>query len=106
MLLTSPIFYVDRDRVASLALSARLPTLAALNQIVEAGGLMSYGPDTLDTFGRAAYYVDRLLKGATPAELPVEQVSKIKLMVNLRTAKALGITIPESILLRADQVIR
>jgi putative ABC transport system substrate-binding protein len=77
-----------------------------LDPIVEAGGLMSYGPDTLDTFGRAAYYVDRLLKGATPAELPVEQVSKIKLMVNLKTAKALGITIPESILLRADEVIR
>jgi putative ABC transport system substrate-binding protein len=106
MLLTSPIFYLERDRVASLALGARLPTLAALDPIVEAGGLMSYGPDTLDTFGRAAYYVDRLLKGATPAELPVEQVSKIKLMVNLKTAKALGITIPESILLRADEVIR
>jgi putative ABC transport system substrate-binding protein len=106
LLRASPIFYVQRVRVASLALDTRLPTVAFLQQIVEAGGLMSYGADNPDLFRRAAYYVDRLLKAAKPSDLPVEQVSKLKLTVNLKTAKALNITIPESILLRADEVIR
>jgi putative ABC transport system substrate-binding protein len=106
MLTTSPLYYVHRDRVAALALSARLPTISSSNHVVEAGGLISYGADLSDMFKRTAYYVDRLLKGAKPSDLPVEQVSKLKLAVNLKTAKTLGITIPESILLRADEVIR
>jgi len=106
LLRASPIFYVHRIRVASLAMDAKLPTIAFLQQFVEAGGLLSYGADIPNTFRRAAYYVDRLLKGAKPSDLPVEQVSKLILAVNLKTAKALKITIPESILLQADEVIR
>ena len=106
MLQQSPIFYVQRDRVAELALKAKLPTVSAYDFAAAAGALMSYGTDTAGNWKRAAYYVDRLLKGVKPSDLPVEQVSKFKLAVNLKTAKALGITIPESILLRADEVIR
>ena len=106
MLQQSPIFYVQRDRVAELALKAKLPTVSAYDYAAAAGALMSYGTDTAGNWKRAAYYVDRLLKGAKPSDLPVEQVSKFKLAVNLKTARALGITIPESILLRADEVIR
>ena len=106
MLLAAPIFYVDRARAASFARDARLPTITSFNQFVEAGGLISYGADLFDNWKRTAYYVDRLLKGAKPADLPIEQVSTLKLAVNLKTAKALGITIPQSILLRADEVIR
>jgi putative ABC transport system substrate-binding protein len=104
MLLQSPIFYVHGARVASLALNARLPTAAAYEY--RAGALIAYGIDSSDNWKRTAYYVDRLLKGAKPSDLPIEQVSKFKLVVNLKTAKALGIAIPESILLRADEVIR
>jgi putative ABC transport system substrate-binding protein len=106
LLLVSTIFYINRAQVAMLALDARLPTMSWYDQMVEAGGLMSYGSDVRDDFRHAAYYVERLLKGAKPGDLPVEQVSKIKLAINLKTARALGITIPESILLRADEVIR
>jgi putative ABC transport system substrate-binding protein len=102
----SPVFYVDRERVAALALEAGLPTVTDSDIIVEAGCLLSYGFSVLDNFERAGYFIDRILKGAKPAELPVEQISQLKLAVNLKTAKALGVTIPESILLRADQVIR
>ena len=104
LLVWSPTFYVHRAQVASLSLHMRIPTVAAF--AVEDGALISYGADNVETFKRAAYYVDRLLKGAKPGDLPVEQMSKLKLSVNLRTAKALGITIPESILQRADEVIR
>ncbi|HTS54722.1 MAG TPA: ABC transporter substrate-binding protein [Burkholderiales bacterium] len=106
MLLWSPVIYVNRERVAALALDARLPTIFPFVPAVRAGALMSYGTDAADIYRRTAYYVDRLLKGAKPAELPVEQVSKFKLAVNLKTAKALGVRLPESILLRADEVIR
>jgi putative ABC transport system substrate-binding protein len=106
MLLASPIFYTHRTKVAALAFGARLPSISPYNYATAAGNLMSYGTDTSGNWRRAAYYVDRLLKGAKPSDLPVEQVSKPKLTVNLKTAKALGITIPESILLRADEVIR
>ena len=106
MLLAAPIFYVDRARAASLARDAKLPTISSFNQFVEAGGLISYGADLFENWKRTAYYVDRLLKGAKPSDLPIEQVSKLKLAVNLKTAKALGITVPQSILLRADEVIR
>ena len=106
MLLAAPIFYVDRTRAGSLARDAKLPTISTFNQFVEAGGLISYGADLFENWKRTAYYVDRLLKGAKPSDLPIEQVSKLKLAVNLKTAKSLGITIPESILVRADEVIR
>jgi putative ABC transport system substrate-binding protein len=104
LLVWSPTFYVHRAEVATLALRMRMPTVAAF--AAENGALISYGADNAETFKHAAYYVDRLLKGAKPGELPVEQMSKLKLSVNLRTAKTLGITIPESILQRADEVIR
>jgi ABC-type uncharacterized transport system substrate-binding protein len=104
LLVFSPIFYVHRDRVAALAIETKLPTISPYAAWY--GTFMSYGPDIGESLKRAAYYVDRLLKGAQPSELPVEQLSKIKLIVNLRTAKALGIKIPEAILVRADEVIQ
>lgn len=104
LLVWSPTFFAHRDRVAVLALKARMPTVSAFSSEHEA--LFSYGGDANAAFKRVAYYVDRLLKGARPSELPVEQVSTFRLVVNLKTAKVLGLTIPESILLRADEVIR
>ena len=106
MLLWSPVFYLHRARIAALALEAGLPTVTDLDVVTEAGCLLSYGADSYFPFERAAYFVDRLLKGAEAADLPVEQISRLKLIVNLKTAKALGITIPQSILVRADEVIR
>ena len=91
--------------MAELANRRRLPTMFGLKAAVEAGGLMSYGPDYDYFFEHAAIYVDKILRGAKPSELPVEQASKFELVINLKTAKALGLTIPPSLLLRADQVI-
>jgi len=102
----SPIFYVHRDRVAKLALDAGLPTITDLDVEAEAGCLLSYGSGAYDSFVRSAYFVDRLLKGAKASDLPVEQISTLRLVVNLKTAAALGISVPQSILLRADQVIQ
>ena len=102
----SPVFYVHRVRLAALALDSGLATIADLDVEAQAGCLLSYGSGAYESFVRAAYFVDRLLKGAKASELPVEQISTLKLVVNLKTANALGITIPESILLRADEVIR
>jgi putative ABC transport system substrate-binding protein len=104
LVLFSPGFYIQRERFAKAALSARVPTMLSDRAQVEAGGLMSYGPTVL--WGRAAYFVDRVLKGAKPSDLPIEQPTKFELVVNLKTAKSLGITIPESILLRAGEVMR
>ena len=106
MVLNSAHSYIARDQIANLALQYKLPTICQLEPNVRAGGLISYGPDQLGTFGRTAYFVDRVLKGASPAGLPIEQPTQYLLLVNLKTAKALGITIPESILVRADEVIR
>jgi putative tryptophan/tyrosine transport system substrate-binding protein len=106
MLMWSPLFYVNRMRIAASALDASLPTISDLDSVAEAGCMLSYGSDTYFPFERSAYFVDRLLKGAKAADLPVEQISKLKLAVNLKTAKVLGITIPQSILVRADEVIR
>ena len=106
LLIWTPIFYLHRARIAALALETRLPLFSDISVITDAGGLLSYGSFGYDSFVRAARYVDRLLKGATPAELPVEQMENIKLVVNSKTAKALGIKLPESILVRADEVIR
>jgi putative tryptophan/tyrosine transport system substrate-binding protein len=94
-----------RGRLAQLALRDRLPTIFTFREYVEAGGLMSYGPNIRAVNRRTAYFVDRLLRGARPTDLPVEQVSTFELVINIKTAKALGLTIPPSLLLRADQVI-
>ena len=98
-------FWRHRARLAELAIARRMPAIFAQREHVEAGGLLSYGPDLRDSYRRAAVYVDRILKGAKPADLPVEQPTKFELMINLKTAKALALTIPQSLLLRADQVI-
>jgi len=95
-----------KDQIIALTAKHRLPTISALRSFVDAGGLMSYGVERTILFRRAAEYVDKILRGAKPAELPIEQPTKFELVVNLKTAKALGITIPQSILLRADEVIR
>jgi putative ABC transport system substrate-binding protein len=95
-----------RGPLAQLAQRHRLPTMFTFGEYVEAGGLMSYGPNLTAVNRRAAYYVDRILRGAKPADLPVEQPTKFELVINLKTAKALGLTIPQSLLLRADQVIQ
>jgi putative ABC transport system substrate-binding protein len=100
-----PLVNTNRVRVNTLALGARLPTMFGLREYVEAGGLMSYGPNFTDLFRRAADYVDNILRGAKPADIPVEQPTKFDLVINLTTAKVLGLTIPESFLLHADEVI-
>ena len=101
----SSFFARHRGRVAELALKSRLPAVSIETGFAEAGGLLSYGPDIPDRFRRAATFVDKILKGAKPADLPVEQPTKFDLIVNLKTAKALGLTIPPAVLARADQVI-
>ena len=101
-----PFTYTYRVLIAELALGAHLPTMAADRFTTSAGALMSYGPDLADLSRRTAIYVDKILKGAKPADLPVEQPRKFELFINLKTAKTLGITIPQSLLLRADEVIQ
>jgi putative ABC transport system substrate-binding protein len=101
----APITLMQRARLAELALKHRLPTMFGAKENVEAGGLMSYGADRTDLIRRAAVYIDKILKGAKPADLPVEQASKYQLVINLKTAKALGLEIPPSVLARADEVI-
>ena len=93
-------------RIAEFALKSRLPSVYSSREIVEAGGLMSYSADLADSYRRVAYYVDRILKGAKPADLPVEQPTKFELVINLKTAKQIGLTIPQSMLYRADKVIK
>ena len=100
-----PMFGAQGTRLANLAATNRLPAMYGLRRHVEAGGLIAYGANELDLFRRAATYIDRILKGAKPADLPVEQPTKFELVINLKTAKALGLTIPQALLLRADQVI-
>jgi putative ABC transport system substrate-binding protein len=101
----TPMFDIHRRRLVDLATKNRLPTMYSFRGWAEDGGLMSYGPDLPDLLRRAATYVDKILKGAKPADLPVEQPTKFELVINLKTAKALGLTIPPSLLQRADQVI-
>jgi putative ABC transport system substrate-binding protein len=105
IVLQSPVLGSRRKALAELAVKNRLPAIYPHSDYMDAGGLMYYGPRTSDLFRRAATYVDKILKGAKPADLPVEQPTKFELVINLKTAKALGLTIPQSILLRADQVI-
>jgi putative ABC transport system substrate-binding protein len=92
--------------VVRVAASYRLPAIYEAREFCEAGGLMSYGPSIPESFRRAAVYVDKILKGAKPADLPVEQPTKFELVINLKTAKALGLTIPQSVLARADELIQ
>jgi putative ABC transport system substrate-binding protein len=105
LVLSTPLFIGGAKRLAELALLHKLPTMFGPREHVEAGGLLSYSPDRADLYRRAATYVDKILKGATPADLPVQQATKFELVINLRTAKALGLTIPQSMLVRADQII-
>ena len=101
----SPMFFTERQRIEDLALKQGLPMMVGAREYAEAGALSSYGPDHVDLFRRVAVYVDRILKGAKPADLPMEQPTTFQLVINLKTARVLGLTIPQSLLLRADQVI-
>jgi putative ABC transport system substrate-binding protein len=103
---TSVMLFIERRRLVNLAAKHRLPAVTTWREFPDEGGLMSYGPNIADLYRRAANYVDKILKGAKPADLPVEQSSKFELVINLKTAKALGLTIPQSLLLRADEVIQ
>jgi putative ABC transport system substrate-binding protein len=103
--LAGSMFFAHRALIAELAVKSRLPTVYLLREHAEAGGLLTYGIDVRDSFRRAAGYVDRILRGAKPGDLPIEQPTKFELVINLKTAKALGLSIPRSVLLRADQVI-
>ena len=100
-----PLMTTNRVRIVTLALAAKLPAIYGGRDYVDAGGLISYGPDLVDNYRRAANFVDKILRGTNPADIPVEQPTKLLLFVNLTTAKTLGLTIPQSILLRADDVI-
>jgi putative ABC transport system substrate-binding protein len=93
----------NRHRISALALAARLPTISGFREYVEAGGMMSYGTDLLDLYRRAAELVDKILRGAKPTDIPVERPTKFDLVVNLITARALGVTVPHSLLARADE---
>ena len=106
LVLPSPMFYAERRRLAELAARRRLPAVYETREFVEAGGLMSYGPSFPDMYRRAATYVDRILKGAKPGDLPMEQPTKFDFVINLKTAKALGLTIPPAVLARADALIQ
>jgi putative ABC transport system substrate-binding protein len=101
-----PLMRGNVKRIAGFALKSRLPAIYATPQIVEAGGLMSYGVNLPESDRRVAHYVDKILKGAKPADLPVEQPTKFELVINQKTAKQIGLTIPQSMLYRADKVIR
>jgi len=102
----SPLMNANAKRIADFAIKSRLPSMWGSKEFVEAGGLMYYGADLADSYRRVAYFVDRILKGAKPADLPVEQPMKFELVFNLKTAKQIGVTIPQSLLYRADKVIK
>ena len=102
----NPALFSNRHPLQSFAQSNRLPSMYGTRDFVDAGGLMSYGPNTADNFRRAAVYVDKILKGTKPADLPVEQPTRFELVINMKTAKALGITFPQTILIRADHLIQ
>jgi len=106
LVLGDPMLFGQRTRIAELAATHRLPMITAVREFAEAGGLMTYGANLRESFRRAATYVDKILKGAKPADLPVEQPTKFEFVINLKTARALGLTIPEAVLLRADEVLQ
>ena len=101
-----PVMTAKQKRIVDFALKSRLPSMYSLRLFVDAGGLMHYGADLADSYRRVAYFVDKILKGAKPADLPVEQPTKFELVINLKTARQIGLTIPQSILYRADRVIK
>ena len=105
-MLGSPLLNNNQKRIAGFALKSRLPSMYYRKEAVDAGGLMSYGADIADSYRRVAYFVDRILKGAKPADLSVEQPTKFEFVINLKTAKQIGLTIPPNVLARADRVIR
>ena len=106
MTISSPRFFAERKRIVALAGKYRLPAIYHQKGFVDEGGLMSYGADYDDLFRKAAHYVDRILKGAKPADLPVEQPKKFEFIINLKAAKQIGLTIPPNVLVRADRVMR
>jgi putative ABC transport system substrate-binding protein len=101
----NPALFANRSQIVAFAQRNRLPSMYGQKEFADAGGLITYGPNTADLFRRAATYVDKILKGAKPGDLPIEQPTKFEVVINLKTAKALGLTIPPSLLQRADQVI-
>jgi ABC-type uncharacterized transport system substrate-binding protein len=103
---TGPLMFANQKRIAGLALERRLPSMHGRREAVDAGGLMSYGADIADSYRRVASYVDKILKGAKPADLPIEQPTKFELVINLKTAKQIGVTIPQKVLSRADRIIK
>ena len=103
--ISDPVITTNRIRINTLALRARIPTMHSLREYVEVGGLISYGPNVSDMFRRAGELVDKILRGAKPADIPVEQPTKFDFVINLTTAKALGLEIPPTLLARADEVI-
>jgi putative ABC transport system substrate-binding protein len=105
IVLVNPLFFLQRKHIIERAANYRLPAIYEWKSFAQSGGLISYGADVLDVYRRAAGYVDKILKGAKPADLPIQQPTKFELVVNLKTAKALGLTVPQSILARADEVI-
>jgi putative tryptophan/tyrosine transport system substrate-binding protein len=105
LVLADPLLFFRYARIAGFALTHRLPSIAFWREFTVAGGLISYGPNLVELIRRATWYIDEILKGAKPADLPAQQPTKFDLIVNLKTAKALGLTIPQSVLLRADQII-
>jgi ABC-type uncharacterized transport system substrate-binding protein len=105
LVVVSPLTYLLRESISQSAIRHRLPTISNADQYAEAGLLMSYGPKLEDLYRQAATYVDKILRGASPAELPVEQPSRFELTINLKTASALGLTVPQSLLIRADTLI-
>ena len=105
LILATPLYIAGASRLAQLAITHKLPSVFTTREFAEAGGLLSYGPDRVDLFRRGAIYVDKVLKGANPADLPVEQASRYQLVINLKTAKALGLTVPATLLALADEVI-
>ena len=105
-MLVSPVLNTQRTRIVDLAVKNRVPIVYGQQEFAQAGGLMTYGVSLTELFRRAATYVDKILKGAKPSDLPVEQPTKFELVINLKTAKQIGLTIPPNVLARADRVIR
>jgi putative ABC transport system substrate-binding protein len=106
LVLPSPVVFLQRTQVLELVVKHRLPAMYSQREFLEAGGLMTYGTNFADLWRRAATYVDKILKGRTPADLPVEQPMKFEFIINLKAAKQIGLTIPPNVLVRADKVIR
>ncbi len=106
VVMSDALFLAQREQIVTLATRSHLPAVYEFREFADARGLMSYGPSIAELYRRLATYVDKILKGAKPSELPVEQPTKIELVINLKTAKALGLTIPQSVLIRADEVIQ